>query len=316
VSFKVVIFIFTVCLAPGVIKGQAAGGGGTNQAPGRVVASMGFAGSAMPMMQVTGAPFSGTREMEHTQTLADGTHITQKNQIERIFRDTEGRTRTERTMFFGMASSKPDIPTIVQISDPIAGFRVTLDSQNKVAHHIPAVVPSALKTESGLNQQASPARGGGGGGGGVLSGPNGQVGSAISIAPPPVEASRASRRIATLPPNSAQTGPGFRRQIQHESLGTKTINGILVNGSRTTSTIPEGAQGNDRPIKTVSESWISPDLKEVIESTTLDPRNGESISRLVDIELGNPDPSLFEIPADYQVVDEQGAFNIQFTAPR
>ena len=103
-----------------------------------------------------------------------------------------------------------------------------------------------------------------------------------------------------------------RVQFQHESLGSKTIDGVVVDGTKMTATIPEGAQGNDRPISTVTETWMSPELKEVIESISGDPRNGEFITQLTQIDRNNPDPSLFQIPADYQVTDEPGPFNIQF----
>ena len=105
-------------------------------------------------------------------------------------------------------------------------------------------------------------------------------------------------------------------QSQHESLGTKTIDGLVVNGTKFTMTVPEGTQGNDRPISTVTESWTSPELRQMIESTTSDPRNGESITRLTNIDRNNPDPSLFQVPPDYQIVDEQGPFSINCTRPQ
>jgi len=53
---------------------------------------------------VRGAPYSAEQTTKHVQTLADGTHITQQKSIERIWRDSEGRMRSERNMALGPAS--------------------------------------------------------------------------------------------------------------------------------------------------------------------------------------------------------------------
>ncbi len=84
---------------------------------------------------VTGAPYSATEVTEHTQTLADGTHITQKPRTTLMFRDSQGRTRTERPMFGGPYGGDGG-PTMIQIQDPVAGFQYTLDQQDHVAHRV------------------------------------------------------------------------------------------------------------------------------------------------------------------------------------
>jgi hypothetical protein len=83
---------------------------------------------------VTGAPYSAEVVYEHIQTLADGTHITQKAQSTRQYRDSEGRTRLE---------TSPGGAQIVEIQDPVNGFRYLLDVQNHVAHRF---APPAEKT--------------------------------------------------------------------------------------------------------------------------------------------------------------------------
>ncbi len=100
-----------------------------------------------------------------------------------------------------------------------------------------------------------------------------------------------------------------------ESLGTQTMEGVTVEGHRTTTTIPVGVQGNDRPLVSTNETWTSPDLKVTVLMKNSDPRNGENIMRLTNITVGEPDPALFQPPADYTVVDEKGAFTIHFTTP-
>ena len=272
------MFLFGSAIASAQIGGGAGAGGG--RAPG-FSAGVTFPGRPMPSVPITGAPFSGVRESESTQTLADGTHISRKMVLQKIWRDSDGRMRTERPMMMALHASE-DSPVIVEITDPIAGYRYTLDTQGKVAHRVviappPAPPPQQRKaiTDATARQGASqPAPGGG------------LVGSFSTI----------PRRIVS----------------QRESLGTKLIDGIPVQGTKWIHTIPAGEQGNDRPISTVMETWTSLDLKEMIESSSSDPRNGESIMRLTNIDRNNPDPSLFQVPADYEIVDEKGPFSINY----
>src|SRR5579885_957814 len=43
-----------------------------------------------------------------------------------------------------------------------------------------------------------------------------------------------------------------------EKLGSQTIEGVLAEGTRTTTTIPAGQIGNEREINIVDERWVSP----------------------------------------------------------
>ena len=84
-----------------------------------------------------------------------------------------------------------------------------------------------------------------------------------------------------------------------ESLGTQFMEGVAVEGTRTTLTIPAGQIGNEQPINIVSERWFSPDLKVLVMSRQSDPRFGETTYRLTNITRAEPSPQLFEIPADF-----------------
>ena len=94
-----------------------------------------------------------------------------------------------------------------------------------------------------------------------------------------------------------------RAQVSRDSLGTETMDGVLVKGTRTRTIYPVGSLGNDRPLTVVRESWISPELAIVVMTKVSDPRTGEFTSRLTNISHSEPDPSLFQVPADYQVID-------------
>ena len=223
---------------------------------------------------VTGAPYSAEEVSEQTQTLADGTHIAQETQITKRYRDSEGRTRTERPWFMGSANSELDDVKIVEINDTVSGFRYILDTYNRVAHRF-------SRPESAENASA-PAR----------------YTQEARALPQPTTPAPARQTQAATPPRSA--GP----EMSNESLGTQVIEGVSVEGNRFTRTFPVGSVGNDRPIVSVSESWFSTDLKITVLSKNSDPRSGERITRMKNISRSEPDPALFRPPADYQVIDE------------
>jgi hypothetical protein len=95
--------------------------------------------------------------------------------------------------------------------------------------------------------------------------------------------------------------PDANVQRTTESLGTQVMAGVTVQGTRTTETIPAGAIGNENPIVVVSERWTSPDLQLTVYSKHTDPRFGTTIYQLTTINRQEPDPTLFQVPADYTV---------------
>ncbi|NCT83070.1 MAG: hypothetical protein GXC94_08015 [Comamonadaceae bacterium] len=83
------------------------------------------------------------------------------------------------------------------------------------------------------------------------------------------------------------------------ALAPKEIEGLKVNGERTTWTLEAGKIGNEKPIVTVREVWRSPELMLTVQSRDADPRQGEQNYRLENIRRGEPDPALMKPPADY-----------------
>jgi hypothetical protein len=155
--------------------------------------------------------------------------------------------------------------TVIEIRDPVAGYSYILDEQNQIAHRFAIQVPH--RTEPAV-RTANPAN------------------------PQPALSSEVPQQQPAKP------------TVTTESLGTQTMEGVLVEGKRTTRIIPEGLEGNDRPLTVVSEVWRSPELKIVVLNKTSDPRNGGTTTRLTNIELSNPIPSLFQPPPDYKIVDQ------------
>jgi len=89
--------------------------------------------------------------------------------------------------------------------------------------------------------------------------------------------------------------------LKKESLGTQTMNGVVVEGTRITRTIPAGQIGNDKPLQVVSERWYSPDLQIVMKSTRTDPRFGTTTYTVTSLQRTEPAATLFTVPADYTV---------------
>ncbi len=98
------------------------------------------------------------------------------------------------------------------------------------------------------------------------------------------------------------TGRGEGYTVQQEALGEKTIEGVDATGSREITTLPAGRFGSDRPEPIVKEFWYSPRLGLNLVTKRFDPRSGGQNFIVDHLSLNEPDPKLFEPPADYKVV--------------
>jgi len=252
------------------------------------VAGGGAAGIQMnPGTVVKGAPYSATMTNESVQTLADGNRIVQST-TGAMARDSQGRTRQTMPLPAIGNLSAANAPQLVFIQDPVAQTSYQLNLTDKTAHKMS--LPPGL--------------------------------------PPLPEAGITVRAIATQdfstagPGASPHTGVVIRAQgaeageAHTEDLGTQTMQGVSVHGVRTTRTIAAGQIGNDKPIDIVTEVWTSPDLQTIVYSKRSDPRMGEQTFQLTDIIRGEPDPSLFTVPADFKVQDgPEGKGNVIFYHP-
>ena len=228
------------------------------------------------------APYSAEAVSEIVQTLADGNRIVRQSRSQ-ISRDSKGRTRREQSLaIFGPAigGSRSDLRQ-VQISDPSTQTTIMLDLENRVAHKIPA--------------------------------PNFKI---ISKGGPSVDPQHFEMAVPAPPPGTPQAGVrAFRaRKVdlpagrpEHaptvEQLGTQFMEGLTVEGTRTSMTIPAGVIGNELPITVVSERWFSPELRVLVMSRQSDPRFGETTYRLTNVTRAEPAPDLFEIPAGFEVIN-------------
>ena len=244
-------------------------------------------------MPTKGAPYSAETYVEGTQTLADGNRINRKT-TGRVFRDGEGRTRREEDRPNGVVS--------ISITDPVGGYSYSLDTRNKVAWRTPMGTSRVImdKVEAtwveaargdaekrvaevtaagsgrGVATTTNPAGASAGGGGGAV---QTVTGSYTRMAMPAIAPTPAA------------------------PLERKILEGVQVEGRKTTTTIPAGQIGNEQPLTIVSEQWRSPELNLLIMTRHADPRTGESTYRLTNIIRAEPDRSLFMVPPDYEVKD-------------
>jgi hypothetical protein len=94
-------------------------------------------------------------------------------------------------------------------------------------------------------------------------------------------------------------------EITNEDLGTRTIAGMEATGRRRTEVIPAGRDGNDLPLKLMTETWTSVKDHIMLMMVTDNPRMGRSSWEITNLSLGPPDPALFTPPADYRVWDQE-----------
>jgi hypothetical protein len=228
---------------------------------------------------VKNQPYQAQAITEIKQSLADGTHIHQTTTAT-LARDSDGRiVRSQKLSTIGPRNSASDssqtsAPTLTTIFDPVTQTHTDYTSDSKVANVLPMPLPppgATTGSASGFAMAAGP-------------------GPAIGAGP---------MTFAVQGHHAARGETGLRPVIT--PLGNKTIDGIPVTGTKTTSTIPAGTIGNDKDIVITRETWYSSDLKLVIESTQSDPRFGETTYALTNVQRNEPDPSLFQVPAGYKV---------------
>jgi len=259
-----------------------------------------YAARAAVQSRITrGAPYSAETTTESVQVLANGTRIAHKS-VARVYRDAEGRTRTEQLSDGGEVES-------VTISDPVQGASYVLNPKTRVAYRtgvivatpsgtaIATVSPGSMgtitTTQTADGRVSIAASSGGGGRGGAAAG--GFVGGGTG--------GGSGRGTVTARARGGAALEGASGNTTREELGQQTIEGVAADGTRTTTVLPAGSIGNDQPIQIVSEQWFSPDLKVLVLTKHSDPRVGDTTFRMTGIVRAPPASTLFEVPSDYRL---------------
>ena len=292
---------------------------------GKVIAEIG----ANSDKAVKNAPFSAEAISESVQTLADGNRIV-RSSTSKLYRNSEGRFRREftgGTGGMGMLGSAYVVGDGVTLLDPVGGFRYSIDPNARIARQTvirPGAEIRVVTRPDGQSLQtvleAAKVRGD------LKTGPDGQTVISDQVKDEIRAAVAAGVRAAPLPstlpvppvPPVAMIAPdpgtaiGFayshgqnsKWDTRTEQLGMQNIEGVEAEGTRTITTIPAGAIGNERPIEITYEKWYSKELQLVVMSKHSDPRFGEQTYRLTNIIRSEPDPSLFSLPTGYRLITE------------
>lgn len=236
-------------------------------------------GAGQGVHEVKGIPFSADVDYEFTQVL-DGDNHVRRESHGKIFRDGEGRIRNE------IEPETPPGPSVIMatitIHDPVA--------QTMATWH-PEALPKSAEVDH-LSRYNSPL------GVGLAVGNSSAAGTGPSRSPAEmVEQFRGLQQDqgtvrAARRPNAVRP---------REDLGVKEIEGFMALGMRISGTTPPGKIGNEKPIVKVDEVWWSKDLEVVLVGIYDDPLYGRRAMRLTNIQVGEPDSHLFQIPPDYPV---------------
>ena len=91
--------------------------------------------------------------------------------------------------------------------------------------------------------------------------------------------------------------------VEVEDLGSKIIDDIEARGTRRTVLVPAAIGGTGVPMKVFDEFWYSEQLHVNLLLIHNDPRLGVHMVSLTNIKREEPDPSFFEVPEGYKIVD-------------
>ncbi len=289
--FHVIAFGAATMVAPGVLLSQS--GGGVIGAGSFSASSSGRGGSmsshgdgnetrftynfppGATVAFIAYAPYSGRMSSQNVRTLANGTHLnTQTNDQPMTYRDSTGRTRTDAAL---------------------APMHMTAPAAANIKPHMMRL-PEISDPVAGFRYVVDDAN---------------RIAHRIAIQARPSPALTARPPVAPTAPRPIGNGV----TSTSDSLGTQSMSGITVTGERTTTTYPPGTyQGNDGLLTSVSETWRSDQYRLTMLTKNSQPDGSESTSMMKDFSAGEPDPTLFMVPAGYQIVDETGEFTITIAA--
>jgi hypothetical protein len=244
--------------------------GQTSQPPCSATA-FGDPGGQLPSVQRTGVgtPYSLTATVKTEVKLFDGNLIS-GFRTSRQARDSEGRTRVDQPMF--CATDEHDQPKwqgSITITDPVA---MTITRWLSLFN-------SMDKTANVIHETSMPT--------------------------PRLMTGQMEYRMAKLTSDLRDRRRAKDRrpteEVNVEDLGQRSISGLGASGMRVTRTVPAGTQGNSLPLAYVEEKWVSDAYGMVLLDIQDDPLYGKSTYEVTSFTAGEPDASLFQVPAGYTI---------------
>ena len=296
--FHLIAFGAVMLLAPGLLFSQGGGAGTVGGSFSSSMSSSGSGGSVSSsgngtqttftynyppgktVFVIASAPYSGHMSSQTVRTLANGIHLNmQTNDQPMTYRDSMGRTRTDAAM-----SQAPMIaPTAGNVKPRIVRLPEISDPVAGFRYVLDDTNRIAHRTTINARQNQTQPRG------------------ALAARSP----------VAQATPRAPANGV----TSTSENLGTQSMFGITVTGERSTTTYPPGTyEGNDGLLTSVSETWRSDQYVLMLLSKNSQPDGSESTVTMKDFSAAEPDPTLFMVPAGYQIVDETGQFTITLAA--
>jgi hypothetical protein len=212
------------------------------------------AGSSLqPVFQ---RPYSAEEVIEYARKTVNGLDTPRTSLKPMLYRDSEGRTRTD-TMIAHAGKLEDRLPNFIEIIDSVGGYRYILDPRTKTGPRATWPIPT-----------------------------------------------KSANRRTNANPKPSRRSSAIALQTISESLGAQDLEGLRAEGTLTMTMVPTGYVENEEPITTTTENWISPDLKIILLAKWSNSRYGDTTMRLADIAQVEPDPTLFQVSADYQIVEE------------
>ena len=212
-------------------------------------------------------PYTAEFKTTTITTLTNGTTIKHETKSVQA-RDSQWRTLNKSESELGANNNPPSVYSTGTINDPVAGTDTTWQSRTHEA--VTITLPPPDQRHGCWEDDAGRRR--------------------MSYGPLP---------STTKPISAVNSQPPQQPQV--EDLGKTMIEGVEAQGHRITRTIPAGQIGNDQPIVVTNEIWNAPSLNGLtLKSVNDDPR-GNTTREITHLDLGEPDPSLFQPPPGYQV---------------
>jgi hypothetical protein len=105
---------------------------------------------------------------------------------------------------------------------------------------------------------------------------------------------------ASLAPQQQHKLPG----VTETDLGSQQMNGLELQGIRKQRTIPAEISGTGKPVVITDDYWYSPELAIYMTIRHDDPRSGEQLVAVTNVDRHEPQAETFVVPPEYKLVDE------------
>jgi hypothetical protein len=220
-------------------------------------------------------PYTAEYKTTQVTRLADGSTITHES-TDTIALDSQGRRMTARTAVQLLGDQTR--VTHVSVFDPVA--------HTNSSWSVPGQKATVMQMPTPVMEHT----------------PGASHGTTATL--PPCLGTASS---STLVSRTYESGVP-REKPTVEDLGTETFLGIEAHGRRTTRTIPTGAIGNSEPLMRTSEMWtaVAPGLRGLlVREVSEDLQTGQMTKELTNLSQSDPDPSVFQPPAGYEIVNKE-----------